>query len=387
MNVKYIVLTGATGILAKHVARQFLDDGYKIIFLGRSSEHESLELRIKHHLGSEYEELLHGCKYYEFSLSNVDVNTLKHHLELLQPLCFLHSAANLSFKSRDRELVMNENYTATSRIYDVCKEMGVPFGFVSTAFVHGNRAGLLKEDELIQPQSFNNYYEESKFLAEKYIKNTFSKTHSVVVFRPGILISTEKSHLYNFGFFVLAKSLIRLRKHLAVFVHAHPLFAAICGMRIGSDGVLSTYIPFVYSKTCAMDLVSTEWVSNAIVQITYKKLIAEKENHSISTFQLSNPTPVPFSQILHHTSSGARISFLAIAAPEWAAKMYISVLLFLGKIVPFLGDFTKKISYYNYYISSSFTHDIRNTLTLIPKETHEMEHTIFYEHTDFFFKR
>jgi nucleoside-diphosphate-sugar epimerase len=387
MNVKYIALTGATGILAKHVARQFLSDGYKIIFLGRSSEHESLELRIKHHLGSEYEELLHGCKYYEFSLSNVDTRALKHHLELLQPLCFLHSAANLSFKSRDKEQVMNDNYTATSQIYDVCKELGMPFGFVSTAFVHGNRTGILKEDELIQPSSFNNYYEESKFLSEYYIQNAFSKSHPVVIFRPGILISIEKSHLYNFGFFVLAKSLIRLRKHLAVFVHAHPLLATVFGMRLSAEGVLTTYIPFVYSRTCAMDLVSTEWVSAAIVSITYKKLITEGSSNTISTFQLSNPTPVPFSQILLHTSAGARISFLAIPAPEWAAKTYINLLLFLGKIIPFLSDFTKKISYYNYYISSSFTHDISNTLTLIQKETHEMEHTIFYEHTDFFFKR
>lgn len=60
------------------------------------------------------------------------------------------------------------------------------FVYFSTAYVAGNRTGLLKEEELIRPKAFKNYYEETKFEAEALVRNSEIFRLTTII-RPGIV--------------------------------------------------------------------------------------------------------------------------------------------------------------------------------------------------------
>lgn len=58
--------------------------------------------------------------------------------------------------------------------------------YFSTAYVAGKREGVLREDELIRPEQFKNFYEETKFEAEVLVE-AMKKTLPVTIIRPGIV--------------------------------------------------------------------------------------------------------------------------------------------------------------------------------------------------------
>ncbi len=58
--------------------------------------------------------------------------------------------------------------------------------YVSTAFVCGNRQGIIRESELECGQTFRNPYEESKFLAEKFVREQSAKLRTTI-YRPSII--------------------------------------------------------------------------------------------------------------------------------------------------------------------------------------------------------
>ncbi len=64
--------------------------------------------------------------------------------------------------------------------------------YVSTAYVSGNRTGIVREDELDRGQDFKNYYEETKFLAEKVVVEEFSHL-PVGIVRPGIVAGDSRT--------------------------------------------------------------------------------------------------------------------------------------------------------------------------------------------------
>ena len=67
-----------------------------------------------------------------------------------------------------RPVGMKVNVEGTRRVLEFAAECGAleRLQYVSTCYVSGRWAGVFTEDDLEKDQSFNNYYEETKFLAE-----------------------------------------------------------------------------------------------------------------------------------------------------------------------------------------------------------------------------
>ena len=64
--------------------------------------------------------------------------------------------------------------------------------FWSTAFVSGDRDGVVLEDELFVGQRWHNEYEHSKYAAEKIVRNMWGKIPSTI-FRPSIIVGDSKT--------------------------------------------------------------------------------------------------------------------------------------------------------------------------------------------------
>ena len=64
--------------------------------------------------------------------------------------------------------------------------------YFSTAYVAGTRQGILKEDELVRPEAFKNFYEETKFEAELLVEE-LKDSFPVTIIRPGIVRGHSKT--------------------------------------------------------------------------------------------------------------------------------------------------------------------------------------------------
>lgn len=65
--------------------------------------------------------------------------------------------------------------------------------YVSTCYVSGRYAGIFEEDDLDKGQAFNNFYEETKFLAEVLVRERMARGLPATVYRPSIVVGDSQT--------------------------------------------------------------------------------------------------------------------------------------------------------------------------------------------------
>ncbi len=93
-----------------------------------------------------------------------------------------------------KEVARRVNVEGTRNVIELardCKKLR-RFSHFSTAFVSGDREGVIAEDELDLHQSFRNIYEETKFQAEKLVRRAM-KDIPTCIFRPSIVVGDSRT--------------------------------------------------------------------------------------------------------------------------------------------------------------------------------------------------
>ena len=104
----------------------------------------------------------------------------------------LHAAACIDFNAPWEELA-RINVQGTIHALDLAEEIGCDVVYVGTAYLAGQRAGLVKPDEIDVGQDFNNDYERSKCAAEKAVCAWRDRTHRKVwILRLGIVTGDSR---------------------------------------------------------------------------------------------------------------------------------------------------------------------------------------------------
>lgn len=67
------------------------------------------------------------------------------------------------------------------------------FQYVSTCYVSGRYAGAFAERDLVKGQEFNNFYEETKFLAEVQVQEWMEKGLPATIYRPSIVVGDSRT--------------------------------------------------------------------------------------------------------------------------------------------------------------------------------------------------
>lgn len=123
----------------------------------------------------------------------------------------IHLAAlyNLSVP---RDVAYLVNVEGTRNVLDFMETMPnvQSFGYVSTVAVSGDYKGLFTEDDFDKGQGFQNHYNETKFLAEKLVRERWQEIPTVIV-RPGYVVGHSKTGAIEkidgpyYGFIMLAR--------------------------------------------------------------------------------------------------------------------------------------------------------------------------------------
>jgi thioester reductase-like protein len=123
----------------------------------------------------------------------------------------------------------------------------IPLIYVSTAYISGDRDGLILETDLDKAQGFGNPYEQSKFEAEKLVQGAAAQGLPAIVVRPSIVVGDSATG--------------RIRE----FKNIYPILKVVTQRKVRS-------IPGHYDAT--LDLVSIDYVTATVSVIAelYHKL-------------------------------------------------------------------------------------------------------------------
>jgi long-chain acyl-CoA synthetase len=135
------------------------------------------------------------------------------------------------------------------------------FSHVSTAYVAGDRDGIIREAELDQGQAFLNAYEKSKFEAECWIRAA-ARELPILVFRPSIIVGDSSDG------------------HLSCLSTIYPPLLAAVGGRIQIAPGCSD---------ARLDLVPVDYVADAIVALTSAPFRSSATYHLAAGWNRSIP--------------------------------------------------------------------------------------------------
>ena len=197
-------VTGYPGFLGRNLVSKLIESNkFEKIIVLIEKRLENYVLRLKE---SKEIEILKGDITEENLGLNYDFKKVTH---------LFHLAALYDLSAK-KEPSYRINVLGTKNVMEFAKRNKIErIIYVSTAYVSGKREGPIYEEELDMGQGFKNYYEETKFLAEKLVREEY-KDLNVTVIRPGIVVGNSKNGetLKFDGPYFVMEALLRFPKWL-----------------------------------------------------------------------------------------------------------------------------------------------------------------------------
>ncbi|HMJ01338.1 MAG TPA: SDR family oxidoreductase [Conexibacter sp.] len=199
-----VLLTGASGAIGAEVAALLAGGGDRVLALLHRERRIVRNDRRPLAIGpsARVEPLAGDIAQPRLGLAQAEWERLRSSVDVI-----VHSAAVTEF-GRPEAIYRAVNVEGTRNVLDLATAgpRPIPLVHVSTAYVCGDRHGIVREDELSVGQSFANGYERSKHDAELLVRAAMERGLPAVIARPSIVVGSSRSgvtrELKNFYMFV-----------------------------------------------------------------------------------------------------------------------------------------------------------------------------------------
>ncbi len=205
-----------------------------------------------------------------------------------------------------RPVGMKVNVEGTRHVLDyaaACSSLA-RFQYVSTCYVSGRYPGVFSEDDLVNGQRFNNFYEETKYLAEVEVQERMAEGMPATVYRPAIVVGdsrTGATQKYDGPYYVIR--LILRQRGVAVV----PVVGDTASTRV--------------------NLVPADYVIGAIA---YLSGIAKSAGR---VYQLADPAPLSVDELLAEISRAAGRRVVTVPLPLAVAKGSLDYVPFVYRLL------------------------------------------------------
>ncbi|MGE7950438.1 SDR family oxidoreductase [Lysinibacillus xylanilyticus] len=167
-----------------------------------------------------------------------------------------------------RDIAWKVNVHGTNMVNDFVQTLPNlrRYMYFSTAYVAGTREGVLRENELIRPFSFKNYYEETKYEAEQLVEDLKAELPLTII-RPGIVrghSETGETVKFDGPYFFL--NMVDKLKCLP-------------------------FIPYIGQSQSTINVVPVDYIINASTYLVDEKCAEGK------TLHLTDPNPHPMQEV------------------------------------------------------------------------------------------
>src|SRR3954463_2910071 len=204
-----VFFTGFPGFIGKRLVRRLLGDDFELRGAGRvepQKQEEGPRGAGRHRRGGpKMEEAarraaadIEGGDRIEIltgdigerglGLSDTDLGRLRHEVTVAYHLAAIYNLA-VPF-----EIAQRVNVEGTGNVLELlegCNQLE-RLNYVSTAYVAGERHGVVYEHELSLGQGFKNHYESTKFQAELWVQQSLDRVPTTV-YRPAIVVGDSKT--------------------------------------------------------------------------------------------------------------------------------------------------------------------------------------------------
>ncbi|HJL05298.1 MAG TPA: SDR family oxidoreductase [Polyangiaceae bacterium LLY-WYZ-15_(1-7)] len=192
-----------------------------------------------------------------------------------------------------RDLAMKVNVEGTKNVLDFCEACPKleRLQYVSTCYVSGRHAGPFAEADLQVGQRFNNFYEETKHLAEVDVRARMGRLPATI-YRPAIVVGDSSSgatQKYDGPYFAI-RFLLKQPSPFAVM----PL--------VGDP------------STVRLNVVPRDFVVDAITTLS------ERDDNVGTTYQLADPAPLTVEELIDAMERETGKKLLKVPLPLGLAK-------------------------------------------------------------------
>jgi thioester reductase-like protein len=205
-----------------------------------------------------------------------------------------------------REVGMRINVDGTRHVLDFTEQAPnlARLQYVSTCYVSGRYAGAFGEDDLDVGQVFNNYYEETKFLAEADVAARRQGGLPTTVYRPSIVVgdsTTGATQKYDGPYFAL-QWLLR-QKRVAV-------------------------MPMIGDPTAfRFNIVPRDFVVDAITELSGQDRSKDR------VYQLADPQPLTVDELIRAMAVAADRTLIRVPVTRRLAKFAVEKLPGVERVV------------------------------------------------------
>jgi thioester reductase-like protein len=217
------------------------------------------------------------------------------YLDLVAEVTDIYHMASHWYVGAERERLYDVNVRGTRNVIDTASEMRSleRFNHLSTAFVAGDRTGVIMEDELDEGQDFRNPYEETKFEAEVALREK-AKHLPVTIYRPTIVVGDSKTG--------------EIDRMAGPYYLIHAIVQTPNGVPIPMPG----------RGDFPLDMVPADYVCNAIYALSRQEETVDE------TFHLCDPNPLSartvFELIAEHADREPPVGHMPYQLARWIMK-------------------------------------------------------------------
>ncbi|MGE7090129.1 SDR family oxidoreductase [Lysinibacillus sp. NPDC048646] len=189
-----------------------------------------------------------------------------------------------------RDIAWKVNVHGTAMVNDFVRTLPnvKRYMYFSTAYVAGSREGILRENELIRPRAFKNYYEETKYEAEHRVEDLKSEVPLTII-RPGIVrghSETGETIKFDGPYFFL--NMVDKLKCLP-------------------------FIPYIGDSNSTINVVPIDYILKASIFIMDEKSAEGK------TLHLTDPNPHPVQEVYR-----TMVKLLTNHYPKWRLPLVLA---------------------------------------------------------------
>jgi thioester reductase-like protein len=238
-----------------------------------------------------------------------------------------------------RALAMKVNVDGTRNVCDFAEAAAARHQYVSTCYVSGRITGVFSEDDLvIEGQTFNNFYEETKHLAEVIVRERMDAGHPTTIYRPAVVSgdsTTGATQKYDGPFFF-----IRL-------VDKQPGPVAVLPTVGDADAYTFNFVP-------------RDFVVQGIAELSRKKSTIGM------CFQLADPRPMSIRQLVEAIGKAAGRRIVTVPVPIELAKGAIDKIPGVQGLLELPSDSVNYLSHPVHYGSSNTQRMLADTDIAMP---------------------
>jgi nucleoside-diphosphate-sugar epimerase len=176
------LITGYPNFVVKQLVHRLADDNSKVFLLCKAAFENEARKEFAP-FGRQVHIITGDVVCMDLGLSGDEVK------EVRREVTHLFHLAGIYYLGSDEDEMSLVNIEGTRNVLSFAREMDRLERFLhySTAFVSGNREGVILEDELIEPMRFRNPFERTKFMAEKLVRRAMNDLPITIV-RPSLIV-------------------------------------------------------------------------------------------------------------------------------------------------------------------------------------------------------